>query len=479
MGKLIVVSNRVMTPSMSKEAAGGLAVGLLDALRSQKGLWFGWDGTVRDEPPAETTDYEYLGIRCATTSLSRAEYSSYYCGFSNGVLWPTFHYRVDLSAYQPEDYAGYLSVNTRFARLLRHYVEPDDLIWVHDYHLLPFAQACRQQGIRNRIGFFLHTPFPAAPVLRTIPPHRELVEAMCAYDLVGFQTEGDARCFIGYLERYLQADVDDDGYARLGRHKVRIGHYPVGIDPHNVRALSRSRRRSKVIHTLKQGLEDRKLIISVDRLDYSKGIIERFNAFERLLETRPRMRGQVTFLQIAPTTRSDIEGYRQIRRQLETAAGRIHGKWSELTWTPLRYMNRSYERAMLFSFFRASHVGFVTPLRDGMNLVAKEYVAAQPEDDPGVLVLSEFAGAADELGCGALLVNPYDTDAMARALYQALTMPLDERLERHQAMMEQLEAHDIAHWRDSFVADLGAPVMEIRCRTNGKRAAVAAAFQPA
>lgn len=474
MGKLVVVSNRVVTPAMNKQSAGGLVVGILDALRRQEGLWFGWDGTVQEEATTKLNEYEIDGIRCATVALTRSEYSQYYCRFSNGVLWPTFHYRIDLSTYREEDYLGYIQVNARLAGLLREHLEPDDIIWVHDYHLIPFAQACRQLGIKNRMGFFLHIPFPAEPVLRTIPPHRELVEALCTYDVIGFQTQSDVQAFTDYLSRQLELPVDENGCVRVGKHTTRIGHYPVSIDPHNVRKLSQARRRSKVITTLKQGLDERKLIISVDRLDYSKGLIERFNAFERLLETRPRVRGHVTFLQIAPSSRSEVEGYRQIRRQLETTAGRIHGKWSEISWTPLRYLNRSYERPMLFSFFRASHVGFVTPLRDGMNLVAKEYVASQPEDDPGVLVLSEFAGAADELRCGALIVNPYDTEAMARALYQALTMSYDERLKRYRAMMQQMEENDIARWRETFIADLTTPLSPKKPESSTKRAATSA-----
>lgn len=454
MSKLVVVSNRVITPTMGKKTAGGLAVGIIDALRAQGGLWFGWNGTVSEDPPNALEHHHVNGIRCATMPLTADEYDTYYRGFANGVLWPTFHYRIDLSKYDEADYAGYLRVNAHFANTLKELVTPEDDIWVHDYHLLPLALACRRLGMSNRIGLFLHIPFPTEPVLRTIPPHRELVEAMCAYDLLGFQTPSDVQAFTDYASRSLKLPVGADGSILRGEHTTRVGAYPVGIDPHDVQTLSKSRQRSKVVANLKHGLDDRKLIISVDRLDYSKGLIERFNAFEHLLETSARVRGRVTFLQIAPSSRSDVEGYRQIRRQLETTAGRIDGKWSELSWTPLRYINRSYERAELLSFFRASHVGFVTPLRDGMNLVAKEYVAAQPDDDPGVLVLSEFAGAAEELRCGALMVNPYDTASMARALEQALDMPLPERLQRHRCMLQHVQENDITRWRETFLADL-------------------------
>jgi len=453
MSRLVIVSNRVASAAEGKRSAGGLAVGVLDALKRQDGLWFGWNGKIEDSADAGLAFHRIGRIDCATTGLSRSEYDLYYRGFANGTLWPAFHYRIDLSRYDAREYAGYLAVNERLAGMLKNLVEADDRLWIHDYHLIPFARACRRLGLRNRIGFFLHTPFPSEGILRTVPPHRDLVEALCEYDLLGFQTRGDAQAFLDYAQRRLGLPLEN-GMLRAPSGPVRVGHYPIGILPDDIQNQSKARSRSKLVATLKQGLQERKLIISVDRLDYSKGIAERFNAFERLLESRPAYRGQVSFLQIAPPSRSDVEGYRHIRRQLESAAGHINGRWTELSWTPLRYMNRSYERAALLSFFRASQVGFVTPLRDGMNLVAKEYVAAQAPDDPGVLVLSEFAGAADELADGAIIVNPYDIDAMACALDRALDMPLGERLERHGHMMQWLRDHSIKQWRDHFLADL-------------------------
>ncbi|AZG08937.1 alpha,alpha-trehalose-phosphate synthase (UDP-forming) [Pigmentiphaga sp. H8] len=456
MSRLVIVSNRVASAAEGKRSAGGLAVGVLDALKRQDGLWFGWNGKIEDTAGTELAFHRIGRIDCATTGLSRSEYDLYYRGFSNGTLWPTFHYRIDLSRYDAREYAGYLAVNERLAGMLRELVGEDDRLWIHDYHLLPFARACRRLGLRNRIGFFLHTPFPPEGILRTVPPHRDLVEAMCEYDLVGFQTRGDAQAFLDYAQRRLGLARDGD-MLRGPSGPVRVGHYPIGILTDDVQSKSKARSRSKLVATLKQGLQERKLIISVDRLDYSKGMVERFNAFERLLESRPAYRGHVSFVQIAPPSRSDVEGYRHIRRQLESTAGHINGRWTELAWTPIRYMNRAYERAALLSFFRASQVGFVTPLRDGMNLVAKEYVAAQDPEDPGVLVLSEFAGAADELADGAIIVNPYDVDAMACALDRALDMPLAQRRERHEHMMQVLRSNGIKEWRDHFLTDLEPP----------------------
>jgi len=458
MSRLVIVSNRVASTAEGKRSAGGLAVGVLDALKRQDGLWFGWNGKIEDTADAQVAFHRIGRIDCATTGLSRSEYDLYYRGFANGTLWPTFHYRIDLSRYDAREYAGYLAVNERLAGMLKELVGEDDRLWIHDYHLIPFARACRRLGLRNRMGFFLHTPFPPEGILRTVPPHRDLAEAMCEYDLLGFQTRGDAQAFLDYAQRRLGLPRDGDTL-RGPSGPVRVGHYPIGILTDDVQSKSKARSRSKLVATLKQGLQERKLIISVDRLDYSKGMVERFNAFERLLESRPAYRGHVSFVQIAPPSRSDVEGYRHIRRQLESTAGHINGRWTELSWTPIRYMNRAYERAALLSFFRASQVGFVTPLRDGMNLVAKEYVAAQDPEDPGVLVLSEFAGAADELADGAIIVNPYDIDAMACALDQALDMPLVERRERHEHMMRVLKDNSIKEWRDHFLTDLEPPAV--------------------
>jgi trehalose 6-phosphate synthase len=454
MSRLIVVSNRVAPLTQSKASAGGLAVGVLDSLREVGGVWFGWNGDIVSELPAAPGIQNQNNITYATLGLTRRDYDQYYRGFSNATLWPIFHYRTDLSRYDRKEYDGYKRVNTWLASKLLPMVQPTDTIWVHDYHLLPFGQACRRLGIENRIGFFLHIPFPAEQVLMTIPPHNELAESMCEYDLVGFQTESDERAFIGYACRYLHGRQTGDNVVEVSGRVVRTGTYPIGIDPDQIRTQLERRPHARQVLTLKQALQDRKLIMSVDRLDYSKGLVERFRAFARLFELAPAQLGKVSFVQIAPASRSDVSNYQEIRHQLESEAGNINGRWSELDWTPLRYLNKHYDRGVLMSLFRASQVGFVTPLRDGMNLVAKEYVAAQTEEDPGVLVLSCFAGAAGELECGALIVNPYDRDAMAQALDRALLMPREERQERFHAMYRRIKENNLSQWHSRFLSDL-------------------------
>ncbi len=436
----------------------GLAVGVYDALKETGGMWFGWSGEVLSSGQPQMKLEERGPVTFATIGLARRDYDQYYRGFSNATLWPAFHYRADLVQYDRHDFEGYCRVNAWLAQQLVPLLRPDDVIWVHDYHLIPFAQALRAAGVRNRVGFFLHIPFPASQVLLAVPPHRELVEALCSFDLLGFQTAPDLRAFFDYIVNEANgsfeaaADGEPATVHAFGR-TLRASAYPIGVYPTRLPVSRRPARAASRCACLKATLHARKLIMSVDRLDYSKGLVERFRAFERLIEHAPAHRNKVSFLQIAPPTRADLHAYQDIRLQLEGESGRINGRFAELDWTPVRYIHRQYERSVLAALFRASHVGYVTPLRDGMNLVAKEYVAAQDPDDPGVLVLSRFAGAAQELN-GALIVNPVDIDGMADALACALAMPLAERQARYREMMAQLRRNNVSVWRDNFMHDL-------------------------
>ncbi|HTH59925.1 MAG TPA: alpha,alpha-trehalose-phosphate synthase (UDP-forming) [Paraburkholderia sp.] len=462
MGRLIVVSNRVATPNETKGSAGGLAVGVFGALKDTGGVWFGWSGDVVSETVANAGPMldEEGPVTFATVGLTRKDYDQYYRGFSNATLWPVFHYRNDLARYERDEYAGYRRVNAWLAHKLVKLIKPDDIVWVHDYHLIPFAEALRNEGITNRIGFFLHIPFPSPQVLQTIPPHEELVKSLCCYDLIGFQTRNDQQAFHDYIVRCARgtlADRGEHGELEAFGRRLSTGVYRIGVFPDEIAEQAERYESRQHVLDLKQSLEGRKLIMSVDRLDYSKGLVERFHAFEQLLERSPEWRGNVTLVQIAPPTRSDVASYRVIREELEREAGRINGRYSGLDYTPIRYLSQQYDRWKLMSLFRESQVGFVTPLHDGMNLVAKEYVAAQNPADPGVLVLSVFAGAAAELS-GALLVNPHDAHGMCEALEQALSMPLAERIARYETNMEALRRNDLGVWRDSFLHDLrGVP----------------------
>ncbi|WP_246641669.1 alpha,alpha-trehalose-phosphate synthase (UDP-forming) [Paraburkholderia edwinii] len=460
MSRLIIVSNRVAPISEGGPAAGGLAVGVYDALKETGGMWFGWSGDVLAAGQPQIKLEERGPVTFATIGLVRRDYDQYYRGFSNATLWPAFHYRADLLQYDRHDFEGYCRVNTWLAQQLVPLLRADDVIWVHDYHLIPFAQALRAVGVTNRIGFFLHIPFPASQVLLAVPPHRALVEALCSFDLLGFQTTPDLRSFCDYIVNEAGGSIDARPAAAaepvrihaFGR-TLRAAAYPIGVYPDEIAELAKAGERGKPVRTMKATLHKRKLIMSVDRLDYSKGLVERFRAFERLLDHTPAQRNNVSFLQIAPPTRADMHAYQEIRLQLEGESGRINGRYAELDWTPILYIHRQYERSVLAALFRTAHVGYVTPLRDGMNLVAKEYVSAQDPEDPGVLVLSRFAGAAQEL-TGALIVNPVDIDDMADALAAALAMPLAERQARHRDMMTQLRENNVSVWRDNFMRDL-------------------------
>ncbi|WP_120997987.1 alpha,alpha-trehalose-phosphate synthase (UDP-forming) [Stutzerimonas urumqiensis] len=451
MSRLVVVSNRVAPIKEGKVAAGGLAVGVYDALRQSGGIWFGWSGEVSATPQTST---ETVGnITYVTMGLTKRDYDQYYRGFSNATLWPIFHYRIDLARYNREEYEGYRRVNAMLAEKLKPLLQPDDIIWIHDYHLIPFAEACRMLGIRNRIGFFLHIPFPAPEILTAIPPHNELLKTFCYYDLIGFQTDTDRLAFQDYVTREVRGIIEPDGSLTAYGQNFRAGVYPIGVMPDEIQqtAASYRGRRQLIGRNSEGGL--RQMIISVDRLDYSKGLVERFKAYETFLDRYPEHRRNVEFIQIAPTSRSDVKTYQAIRQQLESEAGHLNGRLSDLDWTPLHYLNKSHERRILMGLFRSADIGFVTPLRDGMNLVAKEYVAAQDPNDPGVLVLSRFAGAAREL-TSALIINPYDTVGMAEALDRALRMSLAERKDRYEHMMRAIRAADLGAWRDNFLRDL-------------------------
>src|SRR6516225_3562599 len=452
--RLVIVSNRVAAEN-GKPDSGGLAVAIRAALENNGGIWFGWSGRVEERAGDEPALITRGPLTYATLDLSRRDFEEYYLGFANRVLWPLFHFRGSLVDYSRRDSAGYLRVNRRFARSLAPMLLPQDLVWIHDYHLIPLGRELRRLDHNQPIGFFLHTPFPPAELLRVLPNHRDLVEALCAYDVIGFQTKSDLLGFCDYLLRLAGAEDLGHGVLRAFGRIVRARVFPVGIDASTIAAQAAAADGTRQMQRLRQSLGERTLMIGVDRLDYSKGLPARFQAFGELLETYPETRGRIVFMQIAPPSRSEVPEYQEIRRSLATSAGHINGRYGEFDWTPLRYINKSFNHKVLTGFFRASRIGLVTPLRDVMNLVAKEYVASQPAADPGVLVLSCFAGAAQELG-EAVLVNPHDVEGMAEAIRQGLTMPLGERRERWTAMMATIEHDDITAWRESFIAALSA-----------------------
>ncbi|MCC7252521.1 MAG: trehalose-6-phosphate synthase [Hyphomicrobium sp.] len=437
--------------------AGGVAVAIADLFRNRPCLWFGWSGKiVEGDGATDAPDIRAVksasGSALATLPLTAAEYRDYYLGYSNSVLWPVFHNRLDLARFEAGFYARYMGVNMRFARALAKLVKPDDIIWIHDYHLIPLGAELRRAGIENPIGFYLHIPVPPSQTFLAIPEHGELARALSAYDLIGLQTQVDVANLIQFLEDSVSGRILQDGRISAFDHRLAIESFPVGIDPSSFA-------RAAPVKGLVQSLNSAVRIIGVDRLDYSKGLPQKFRAFGHFLEKYPEYQRNVVLSQIAPPTRESVEAYTDIRQQLEALSGKINGMFGELDWVPIHYIHRSAPRDRLRDIYRASRIGFFTPLRDGMNLVSKEYVASQDPADPGVPILSRFAGAAEQL-VDALIVNPYNIEEMADAIRTALVMEKEERIARYTRLMAVIRSYDSATWAASFLATLEAAAKE-------------------
>jgi trehalose 6-phosphate synthase len=397
-------------------------------------------------------------VTTATIDLEPQDVEEYYNGYANRTLWPLFHYRIDLTEYDRHFDEGYERVNARFADSVMPLIEPDDLVWVHDYHLLPLGAMLREKGVKNRMGLFLHIPWPPTRLFVSLPNHEQLVASMLHYDVIGLQNEEWLDSFTHYLKKEMGLKVTPDGVIEYQGRRIVARAFPIGIDYQEFVASTRSEMAQGAYKRLKDSLGNtRKMLIGVDRLDYSKGLGERFDSFDRFLTDNPEMAKDVVLLQIAPPSRGDVASYQLIRHDLERKAGHINGTHADVAWVPIRYVNRGYPRAELAGFYRAADIGLVTPLRDGMNLVAKEYVAAQDEADPGVLILSRFAGAAPQMQ-DAVLVNPHSTEEVSEAIRNALHMPLAERRERHQRLLASVRDDDVVRWRESFVSMLQGPV---------------------
>lgn len=455
MSRLIVVSNRVSLPrETGGGSVGGLAAALGAALREHQGVWFGWSGETTPHYTGQIAMERVGDVTLARVDLEPVDVEEYYNGYANKTLWPLFHDRIDLTAYERPFDAGYARVNARFAEALVALIGPDDLIWVHDYHLAPLARELRALGVKNRIGFFLHIPWPARQLLVTLPGHRKLVEALFHYDVVGFQTQDNLSAFAGYLANEIGVErPDSDGVVTAFGRSTRLGAFPIGIKPEDFSEGALSSGGQESFARMQESMAGRRMIIGVDRLDYSKGLEERFLAYEQFLAMQEAQREKVFMLEIATLSRDAVEAYQDLRGRLDAIAGRINGAYGTMDWVPLRYMNTGYRQDELAGIYRAASVGLVTPLRDGMNLVAKEYVASQDPEDPGVLILSRFAGAAAQMG-SALIVNPYDRDEVANAIQRALTMGYAERRRRWEKLMDNVVTEDVAAWRESFVEAL-------------------------
>jgi trehalose 6-phosphate synthase len=448
---LVVVSNRGARASANEPMTGGLAAALLPVVEKSGAIWAGSSGRLRDGAKKQPfAEIEALGAGAlAMLDLPTAHYGGYYEGFANSALWPALHSRSDLIRSSQGDYQSYREVNAFMARALLRLRKPQTVFWVQDYHFLALGAELRDLGVRHGIGFFLHTPWPARAIIGGVPHHRELVEAMLAYDLIGFQTDDDRDNFVGYLRSDLGLKVEN-GVVKSRRGKSRCAVFPIGIDPEKFAMQSARAASHPDVSRLRRSLNGEMLAVGVDRVDYSKGLVNRIAAFDRMLTLQPHLKRTVSLLQIATLSRSTIEAYGNLQSGLARLVSEVNGRHGEADWTPIRYLNKGFGQTVLAGFYRSAQVGIVTPLHDGMNLVAKEYVAAQNPADPGVLVLSKFAGAANELDT-ALQVNPHDLDGMARAVATAFSMPLVERRMRWEAMMAKLRAGTIQQWFKDFL----------------------------
>ena len=451
--RLVAVSNR--TAAGDENRAGGLAVALWETLLETKGLWIGWSGDLSDAPSHVPICSQEDGVNFALVDYSHQQYENFYLGYSNRVLWPVMHNRIDLAVFNSEAFEAYHEINELMADVVESQAGENDLLWVHDYHFMLLGGCLRSRGWKRPCGFFLHIPVPAPEVFRAIPEHRALVEGLCAYDVVGFQTANDVANLAQYLEEEFNAEELPDGRFRVRGRTVRLLHCPIGIDGAAFAETALSEEAEQAASRLGRFLGSRDLVIGVDRMDYSKGLPQRFEGMAEFFDQNPDLHGKISFTQIAPPSRSRVEEYAQLREQLDALSGRINGDYGDLDWIPIRYLARGYSREEVAGLYRLALVCLVTPLRDGMNLVAKEFVAAQDPEDPGVLVLSQFAGAAEQME-GAILINPYDSSAIASAVKRAINMGLEERKDRWGALFEGVCQQDIVWWRRRFLAEIEA-----------------------
>lgn len=456
MSRLVVISNRVAVPKArgAAGAQGGLAGALNSALKKNRGIWIGWSGEETDHFTGNINIQTNGGVKTATIDLEKQDLDEYYNGYANSTLWPLFHYRIDLTEYEREFGKGYERVNERFAECAAPLIETDDLVWVHDYHLIPLGERLRSRGLKNRMGFFLHIPWPPTRLFVSLPYHERLVGTMLHYDLLGFQTQEWLESFLHYCTKELGAEVDEaSGTIRYEGRTVVAKAYPIGIDWDHFTSHQDTPEARQAGQRVLSSTRHRTAMIGVDRLDYSKGLPERIDGIGRFFDQYPDRVRDLVYIQIAPPSREDVESYQLIRNTLEQKTGQINGARSEVDIVPIRYVNKGYSQAELFGFYRASKIALVTPLRDGMNLVAKEYVAAQDPEDPGVLVLSRFAGAAQQLG-DAVMVNPHSPDDVSHAIRVALDMPLAERKERYEKLIGTVRDDNVQAWTDNFTRDL-------------------------
>ena len=467
--RLITVSNRLpivlrRAPEapggwQAERGAGGLVSAMNPVLQARGGEWIGWPGTVEEDaadvPSLLVSLQAEAGYTLTPVELTAEQHELFYLGFSNEVIWPLFHDLQTRANFDPRYYTAYEDVNQRFAAVIARQAHANDLIWIHDYHLMNTAQELRVLGVTASMIFFLHIPFPPLDIFRKLPWRDSILAGLLQHDLVGFQTARDRDNFMACAQAMIEGLVVDSWedllIATVAGRQVRLGVFPIGIDAAHFEQVAATRAVTNLTRQLRTVLGRQQIILGVDRLDYTKGIEQRLEAFRHALLRNPDLCHNVTFVQIAVPSRADIPEYQNLKQRIEQLVGEINGEFTHLGWVPIQYIYRSLPLVELLAHYRAADVMLVTPLKDGMNLVAKEYCAAHL-DHQGVLILSEFAGAADQMGAHALMVNPYDIDGVANAIAQACHMPLTERIARMGPLRDQVRTQDVFWWAGCVVA---------------------------
>jgi len=462
--RLLIVSNRLPIALtkvrgsgwQAQPSPGGLVTALTPVLRRRRGLWFGWPGTSEgtglDKPLAEAS--QDLGYALKAVPLSKTEINQYYLGFSNEIVWPLFHDFHSRCNFDPIYWKTYRAVNRRFAKAIEADAGREDYVWVHDYHLMLVARELRRLGVENRVGFFLHIPFPPLDIYLKLPWRAEIIEGLLEYDLIGFQTPRDRNNFLQCVQAMFKGFRVDTRRRvtaiTIDGHETMIGNFPISIDFMDFARQAASKMVTEKASQLRQSLGNRHIILGVDRLDYSKGVPEKLRAFGYTLERFRDLREKITMVQILVPSREDILGYQILRTEIEDLANQINGKFARPGWTPIQHIFRTLGRSELLAYYRAADIALITPLKDGMNLVAKEYCAAKVDRD-GVLILSEFAGAASQLHRNSLLVNPYDIEGIANAIRRGYHMSASERQLRMQRLRKSIARRNVFWWANSFI----------------------------
>ncbi|MGH9502683.1 MAG: alpha,alpha-trehalose-phosphate synthase (UDP-forming) [Terriglobales bacterium] len=464
-GNLILVSNRLPATVEAgpdgprlKRSSGGLVTALRPVLEAKQGYWIGWPGEYDNVDLGRLLDsQESNACHLIPVSLTPEEIRNFYLGFSNEIIWPLFHDLQSRCNFDPAYWRAYVNVNRKFAETVAQVADQNSIVWVHDYHLILVGDFLRQLGLNCQLGFFQHIPFPPLDIFEKLPWRSQILRALFEFDVIGFQTSRDQRNFAGSVRRllpHLELHREHEQlHTQVDGRTVFIGSFPIGIDFDEFASGAKGPEVAKRAAEIRRDVIGRQIVLGVDRLDYTKGVPERLRAFEHLLASHLDLRRQITLIQVVVPSREDIPKYQELKLEVETLISQINGRYGDSGWVPIHYIHRHLERPELLAHYRVADIALITPLKDGMNLVAKEFCAAQAGDQ-GVLILSEFAGSADQLRSGAILVNPYDIESVAAALHQAFCMNEKERMVRMRKLRRKVKSENVFRWCERFCSHL-------------------------